>query len=356
MQEYVEIEDVRKLSACSKSLATNLRKIMVHKKRRTIGYPAGNFTDDVRFISDQGDDVFWWAGRASDNGENWLNVFGHGDPGNKNAMLNIDVQINIPIKKFSRRLGGAFLSHIATDTTVVAHRGIVTLGHGRVEKSKLFAEMFSTLREASGSDHPHEFMVIGDMDSPTIVNDIETFSVELRRTVQAMRAADASNKQVEPGSGIHPSVGMVNFDALGDYFDEFGGERKVGARKNTIADCYHGTVVRALRDFFADNHVIKKTGAIDLIVDANEQVFLFEVKTASDPQSIYTAIGQLVVHSSGLAKVVQDKPIIKVIVLPALPAYRLNDALTTDLGVRVLTFTRSDRGVIRIDGLTQLVA
>jgi hypothetical protein len=126
------------------------------------------------------------------------------------------------------------------------------------------------------------------------------------------------------------------------------------AGTNTIADCYHGTIVRAVRDFFADRHDIRKTGAIDLVVSASDRVLLFEVKTASDPQSIYTATGQLAVHASGLAKRIKGKSIIKVMVLPELPGRPLHDVLKGDLDICVLTFSRSDRGVVEIDGLEHL--
>jgi hypothetical protein len=350
MQEYVEIENVQKLFAYSKSLAKQLHSVMRHTERRTIGYPQGSFTSNVHFISNRGDDVFWWTGGRSDNREAWNNFFGRGKLGG-NAALNIDVQINVPIGTFSRHMGGAFLHHRPTDSIIVAHRGIVTLGHGRVRRQELFTEMFSTLREASSDAGPHEFLLIGTMDSPSLVDDIETFATELRRTVKAL-SKDGS--PTESGPATRLSTRKDNFAALGDYFDEFSGRRDIKARKNTVADCYHGTIVRALRDFFADHHDIRKTVAIDLVVSANDRVLLFEVKTASDPQSIYTATGQLAVHASGLAKRLKGKPIIKVMVLPELPAHHLHDVLKSGLDVCVLTFTRSDRGVIEIDGLKHL--
>jgi len=107
------------------------------------------------------------------------------------------VQFNVPIFEFSRRFGGAFLRHRLTGSVVVAHRGIVTLHHGRIQKSVLFAEMAATLREADTSNGTGDFLLIGELDSPTLVNDIEIFSSELRRTLRAIEAGS--------GDGTEPS-------------------------------------------------------------------------------------------------------------------------------------------------------
>jgi hypothetical protein len=147
--DYAEIEDTRDIRRLNKALRAKLRNAMVHSETRIIGYPQG------------------------------------GMPGDK-VPLYIDVQFNVPVVNFSRQSGGAFLRHLPTNSVILAHRGIVTLGHGRVAKSDLFGEMAATLREAETSAGSAEFLLVGELESPTLIDDIDPFSSELRRAARAL--------------------------------------------------------------------------------------------------------------------------------------------------------------------------
>jgi hypothetical protein len=338
MADYREIEDPDELSRLNEALSAELRRKFKTIERRRIGYPAGYFSGEVHFVSLNGD--FWWYSGLSDDRTTALNLFGHGTPGD-NAMLNIDAQFNVPIAKFSRRTGGSFLQEIRTGNIVLAHRGIATLGHGRIKKSALFSEMIATLREADTSTGTQEFLLISELGSPTLVNDVITFSSELRRSVKSLE----SKKQKR-----QPTLSK----ALNNYFDEFSGTRVVKGRRKMISDCYHGAVVRALRDELEGNNEIYKTREIDLIAFTDKKAFLFEVKTSTYNQSIYTAIGQLIVHAPVVAKHAGRRELERVIVLPDGLAEHLRNTIVVQLGIRILTFTRSAQGLITINGLDQI--
>lgn len=87
---------------------------------------------------------------------------------------------------------------------------------------------------------------------------------------------------------------------------------------------------------------------------ASNRIYLFEVKTSSEPQDVYTAIGQLAAHAPTVAQYAPEKTIIRVIVLPALPNRRLQDVLVNQLDIRLLIFTRSSDGRVAINGLKPL--
>lgn len=163
--EYLEIEDPKELNRLNKDLSAKLTSKFKKIENRTIGYPVADFPAKVHFLSGVGKDVLWWANKQSDDKIKAENYFGHGSPGH-NETLNIDVQFNIPVVKFSRKSGGAFLRHYQTREIVLAHRGIVTLGHGRIKKSALFSEMVATLREADTSRGNQKFLLIGELNSP----------------------------------------------------------------------------------------------------------------------------------------------------------------------------------------------
>jgi len=74
-----------------------------------------------------------------------------------------------------------------------------------------------------------------------------------------------------------------------------------------------------LRATFKDSSVLKSR-EIDLTAFSSKRAFLFEVKTSTAPQHIYTAIGQLIAHAAIVENHAKRLPLTKVIVLPANPA------------------------------------
>lgn len=351
MTEYVEIEDPSEIRRLNMALSAKLKRALPHVETRTIGTPKGSFKATVRFLSDTGESVLYWKVPSSKGKPSGRNLFGHGAPGT-NIKLNIEVQFNVPRAAFSRRSGGAFLWHVPSKSVVVAHRGIATIGHGRVKKADLFSQMYATVREVETSDGTGEFLLIGELESPTLIRDIGDFSTELRKAVGRIKAnAEETTSQ---GHKIAPSGSHSLSGRLRKYFDEFSGMRQIKGRRKTVADCYHGKVVRAVKDEFKDATETLKSQAIDLTVILGERVYLFEVKTSPDPQSVYTAIGQLAAHAPVVADYAARKTLVKVMVVPDLPNQRLCSLLKDRLGIRLVTFTRSPQGEITFDDLKKL--
>lgn len=347
---YTEIETLQELRQLNRRLAARFMRDFRYQEWRMIGSPGGNFKANVRFLEQDGDDVFWWSTRRHKKKRLGKNLFGHGEP-RQNINLNMDIQFNVPSGVFSRNSGGAFLRDNATNRIVLAHRGIATIGHGRIPKATLFAQMSSRLREADTSKGLREFLVIGDLESPSLVHDMARFASQIRAVAQNVgtkRGTGGSVRKVRVFSN-------KRFAGLGKYFAEFSGQRKMPARKATIADCYHGDVITALKDAFEVAHC-SKNREIDLVIALkHRKVFLFEAKTASDTQSIYTAVGQLAVHAPRVAKHFSKMKLEKVIVLPEAPPTHVLKILTHELGIHVLTYNRSQDGQIAIDDLEKLV-
>jgi len=351
MTEYTEIEDPKEIRRLYNLLAAKLKRALRHVETRTIGDPHGDVEAEVRFLSDTGNDVFFSRTCLFKDKRTAGSLFGHGDAGT-NASLNMDIQFNFPAARFSRAWGGAFLRHSPTNSVVLAHRGIVTRGHGRVPKADLFREMSATVRKAETSSGTREFFLLGELESPALISEIDGFSREVRQAVKAI-----SEKSVGNTGDKHETLRRTSATvsgALRQYLDEPSGERQLKGRRKSIADCYHGTVVRAIRDALGSSTETLKNQAIDLLVMGCKQNYLFEVKTSSELQSIYTAIGQLAVHALVVAKCAPSMDIVKVMVVPERPNQSLCRLLTDQLGIRVLTFTRSAEGRITINGLKQL--
>ncbi len=350
MPDYVEIDTPKEIQRLNDALSHRLRRALGHIETRIIGYPGGKFRAKAWFLSGAGGDVFYWSPWRPKDRNAVGNFFGHGAPGGSQS-LNIDVQFNLPKHKFTRTSGGAFLLHAPTGKVVLAHRGIVTLGHGRVPKADLLDEIRATVRRAETETGAYEFILMGELESPTLIGDIDRFSSELRR---AAKVAKSGNHRVKAAERISTKSGGPHLGSLRPYFAEFAGLREIGWRKHVVADCYHGDVVRAIHDAFEGRAETLKSQAIDLAVVTPTRALLFEVKTSASPQSIYTAIGQLVSHAPVVSRHFSSLPLVRVMVLPMRPSEGFYRLLTAELDIRLLTFTRSSQGFVAIDGLKDL--
>ncbi|HNI90586.1 MAG TPA: hypothetical protein PKX55_20715, partial [Leptospiraceae bacterium] len=271
---YQEIEKINEIKKYNNELKEKLISLLPYSETRWIGYPAGRFEAKVYFQKSKGDDVFWWYGGISNNSELALNLFGHGEPGS-NDGLHIDVQCNFPMLNFNRTTGGAFIINNQSQKIILAHRGIVTIGKSRVYKKELFEEIEATLRKVKTNSRYIDLILISELNSNSLLNDINEFAKEIRRAAKKIGGAFVSKK----------IVSSVN---ISPYYDEYSGKRKVKMKSEMIADCYHGNVVRHLRDYFNDIGKHYKNREIDLIIEGNSKIFLFEVKTSSNSQSLYT--------------------------------------------------------------------
>ncbi|POZ85616.1 hypothetical protein C3743_03440 [Burkholderia contaminans] len=77
------------------------------------------------------------------------------------------------------------------------------------------------------------------------------------------------------------------------------------------------------------------------------------MKTSSDTQSIYTAIGQLSVHVVP-AKERLKKPIVQVLIVPEQPMKHIADVIANELKFRVATYSIDKQGNVSFHDLDLL--
>lgn len=343
---YKEIDDITEILKLNTQLGKRLHKVLPYSEERTIS----RTNRKIYFNKSSGNDVFWWANWESDK-RGKINFWGHGTPGDEKTLLNIDVQFNFPAE-FNRNKGGAFLRHVESGKIILAHRGFVTWENGRFPKAPLFAAMASRVCVATTSAGIKEFLLIGELESMTIVEDISNFSSHLRQVLRDHTTENASTNGIdEKTPKSHQETAA--FGKLRDYFDEFSGKRQAYVPKTTQADSHHGSVVAALKQALNGNASIFKSLEIDLVVERTKSVLLFEVKTSADTQSVYTGIGQLTVHEPRVVQIFSKKAI-KVLVLPEPPKAKLGEILTTCLAIKVIVYAKPEKIRFTFAGLDQL--
>lgn len=131
-------------------------------------------------------------------------------------------------------------------------------------------------------------------------------------------------------SAEHKQAGVKYFSS------EFSGNKKFSVKEKFEYFVFHGLVVDSLKDFVEYNlphTLIFNTQKVDLAVELNDKLHaIFEVKTSVDTQSIYTAVGQLLMHSVGFDNVH------KYIVLPGTVMNQELVSCLASLEIKILWF------------------
>lgn len=348
---YHEIENLNEISRLGKKLQDSLYSATVHTRKRTIGFPGNKEVRDVSFLTDNGADSLWFANWESIRTPGKIvNLFGRGDP-HEDTQLTIDVQFNYNTEKFTRQLGGVFLKDIDSGEIIVAHRGIITK-KSRIELDIVFEVMAADVIEGENSDGCRDYLFITLLNSKKIISEIAEFSQNLRKSFQDLDLTSMSGANTNKNL-INPSSRSRNLNGLRPYFKEFSGKRRAFTPRKVFPDCTHGKVVNALeQEFFLSAETLKST-AVDLVVNGKTSSILFEVKTNSGTQNIYTAVGQLTVHMPKVAEFTK-KIVSKVLVIPEKPLKELEKILETELNILIVTYEISAKGKVTFSGLEKI--
>ncbi len=345
---YREVEDVQQLKKINADLTRRISKQAPHKKRKEVGYPSGRAEISVQFERRSGNEVRWWSSHPSEDKSTIINLVGAGDPDSK-SYLEIDLQFSIVVEHFDRRHGGAFVEEFSTGRVFLAHRGIVTRGKARVKREDLLAETTHEMVPVATSSGQTDLLIVAPLDSTRLFDDVARFGHEIRRAAKVAMGEETPASAPTPGALSSRKFSAIDQNIRG-YFDEFEGVRKSPARRASKVFVQHGSVVRQLADALQSCR-LHKSQLIDLLAEGKNEVCVYEVKTASDRASIYTAIGQLSLHALASAKQFPKKGVRKVFVVPSGVSDDFKALMRRDLGIEVLCFHRNGDGTIEFDGI-----
>lgn len=348
---YREVEEVQQLKKLNAELTHRISVQAPYEKSKLVGYPSGRDTFPIQFERRSGSDVRWWSSRLSENHAAMINLVGMGDPESESYLL-IDLQFNIPLKHFGRKHGGAFVEELSTGRKFLAHRGIVSRGKARVKREDLLAETTHEMVQVATSSGQTDLLIVAPLDSTTLFDDIARFGHEIRRAAKVAMGEEAPASAPTPGALSSRKFSVIDQNIRG-YFDEFEGVKQSPARRASKVFVQHGSVVRQLADALQSCR-LHKSQLIDLLAEGKNEVCVYEVKTASDRASIYTAIGQLSLHALASAKQFPKKGVRKVFVVPAGVSDEFKALMHRDLGIEVLCFHRNVDGTIKFDGIDKV--
>ena len=269
------VTDGKLITKYQKQFVQRLKTVCNKRISCNLGYQGDSFPTIV-FYSPQFN--FWFTAQESDN--RYWNAFGIGEPP-EGRNTSINVEINFPYEGVNRSIGGAF-GHNKGEVLLL-HRG--KIGGGRVGISKQL--FFDNFRDdpvtANDNGIDTEFFVIGSINSKHFPQQVSNFIAEVHRI---------KNLTVDKGAEFSD---LLKFK----YTDEYSGTSKVKRKSTTTIERTHGIVVNSLASILEDNgHKIGNDSNRDLFIHKRGQIrTLFEIKTSSSTQDLYSAVGQLLIYS-----------------------------------------------------------
>ena len=262
------ITENKEIESLNKKLHSNLKKFISGKYERKIIYPQGSRSATIYFSKNLG---FWWFQAAQNNGNRYFNWFGTESPIDT-QNLNITVEINIPFEGRNFRISGIWAKDEKGNYFLMHDGGI---GRGKPGIGKLAFQKY--------------------------FNDEEQYSKDFVFAIKQIKALTKSSK-TRAKSKITGGLGGFN--------PEFEGVKTYGLPEKIKANCNHGIIVRELSKLLLSKKFeISNNQQIDLCIINNKKnpLAIFEIKTGLSRQSVYTALGQLILNSQSY------KPIPKLI-------------------------------------------
>lgn len=286
------VTDSKLITKYQKQFVQRLKTVCDKKIPCSLGFQGDSFTTTV-FYSPSFD--FWFSAHENDN--RYWNAFGIGEP-QEGRSTSINVEINFPFEGVNRNIGGAF-GHNLKGEVLLLHRG--KIGGGRVGVGKqLFFDNFRGEFETANDDGiDTDFLVIGSINSKHFTQQVSDFIAEVHR-IKNLTSDE-----------INDFSDLLNFN----YTEEHFGKTEVKRKTTTTIERTHGIIVNSLASILeSKGHKIGNDRNRDLFIHKRGQIKnLFEIKTSSSTQDLYSAVGQLLIYSIpikgniGLFLVLPDK-------------------------------------------------
>lgn len=276
------IEDSKRIKILQDKFNKTLFEILNETENSFVGFPAGRFRDNVHFSSD----LKIWFSTHNEKNRFW-NGFGVGIPIAEKGISLVG-EINFPFKGINRRIAGVFAED--KDKILILHRGKIGGGTTGVGKNLFFEKFGGELIKAIDGDRETKFALVAELDSEYFIEQIASFIHGIYNIKQG-KTIEFSN----------PFTELLDFT----YTDEKFGVSVTEKNEPKTINRIHGIIVNALaKELKSKNLLIGKDKNRDLFIHKKNKIStLFEIKTNSNTQSLYSAVGQLIVYSMPIGKI-----------------------------------------------------
>lgn len=271
------ITDKKEITDLHRKFHQRLNKLSNERMHCWVGYPGGSFEDTVKYFTDLN---IWISKGEHDN--KFYNAFGIGRPveGKTNSL---NGEINFPYEGSNRRIGGAF-GRDTNGNIVVLHRGKIGGGKPGIGKTYFMDNFRGDTITAIDGDRETTFCLIGELNALQFPEQVANFILEIYRI-----------KNIEDGQSASDFKELSEFI----YTDEKSGVTVTEKNEPKTITRTHGIVVNALaKELKLLKYEVANDKNRDLFIHERNRIKkLFEIKTSSSTQSLYSAVGQLLIYS-----------------------------------------------------------
>lgn len=334
---FTIVTEAREIKKANQAFRNQLLQAATSRVSHRVGYPSGSSDARIAVFRELS---FYFALFEVENDSRWWNGFGVVMP-DERRVLPLVVEVNVPYVGVDRRVSGVVLKDQA-GSSYVAHRGKIGGGAKGVGKT-LFWGTFGA--EGLLINDKEWVLLLGRIGDPKLITNLATFIHRVDEIKRRARGWDADSETEGDEDATEPEP---------SYNQEFAGTKRYTMSQVIEARCTHGTVVRHLHE------ALKAGGWTRLGNDKARDLFAlptagltsvtFEVKTDTSTQSIYTGVGQLVMHAR--PKATKGRA---VLVVPSTLSAEGETLLAAE-GFEVLRYSWPDDTRVEFDGLDRLSA
>jgi hypothetical protein len=262
-------------------ISKQLEQHITERMKVYVGYKGENLLLDVNYSEVL--NIWWTFQKISDK---YWNSYGVGMP-SKKGNNSITCEINYPLDGIYTQLAGG-LAKNEDGEVILIHSGRIGGGRKGIGKTLFKDNYIGEIVEISIKNRIHEYVPVGSLNSIRFANQVALFVKEIARIKELIKTkppavpTDTAEKKIKT-----------------TFNDEFWGKKSITKIHSGVAICDHGLIVNSFKEFLQqkglpvandrqrDLYVIKK-GEIDTV---------YEFKTDINRQSVYSAIGQLMLNN-----------------------------------------------------------
>jgi hypothetical protein len=276
---YYPIVDEKEVSKLHKKFKQKMKEYQTDQFDVFIGHMGKESQNSERVFYSEKLNI-WWKFQEIEN--RYWNPFGIGKP-ESNHNVSIVCELNYPYSNLNLRIAGLFVK--SKDEYLLVHSGKIGGGRKGIGKNHFRNNYTNDYVKVDINGTIKNYAAIASIDSTRFAKQVSNFVFEVDRI-----------KNINPFVNFPKKIAGVKTD----FNAEYSGIKKIKKATSSELICDHGLVVNKLKKLLTEKSLrVANDINRDLYIlkENNNIKIVFEVKTDLELQSVYKAIGQLLLNN-----------------------------------------------------------